>query len=143
MATYDEGVAGRSSEKVKVPPKATRRVLSPSYKARILKEYDALAVGEKGELLRREGLFSSQITEWRRVIDQQRTQALSRKRGPQPNPMRARVKELERENKQLQLELAKARKVIEVQGKLSALLEELSQGSAEDQREPTPSQHKE
>ncbi|KJE75758.1 hypothetical protein [Ferrimicrobium acidiphilum] len=138
MATYDETVENKTTQEVMVPPKATRRVLSPSYKARILKEYDSCPQGQKGELLRREGLFSSQITEWRRVIDQQSAKALSRKRGPKTNPERARLRELERENERLRLELAKSRKVIEVQGKLSALLEELSQGSAEDLREPTP-----
>ena len=72
------------------------------------------------------------------MIDQQSAKALSRKRGPKTNPERARLRELERENERLRLELAKSRKVIEVQGKLSALLEELSQGSAEDLREQTP-----
>ena len=115
MATYDETVENKTTQEVTVPPKATRRVLSPSYKARILKEYDACPQGGKGELLRREGLFSSQITEWRRVIDQQSAEALSRKRGPKPNPLRARVRELERENERLNAELEKSRKVIAVQ----------------------------
>ncbi|WP_298335190.1 hypothetical protein [Ferrimicrobium sp.] len=137
MATYDETVQDKTTQEVTVPPKATRRVLSPSYKARILKEYDACPQGGKGELLRREGLFSSQITEWRRVIDQQSAEALSRKRGPKANPLRARVRELEHENERLRSELEKSRRVIEVQGKLSVLLEELSRGSAEDQREQT------
>ncbi len=77
MATYDETVQDKATQEVTVPPKATRRVLSPSYKAGILKEYDACPQGQKGELLRREGLFSSQIAEWRRVIDQQSAEALS------------------------------------------------------------------
>ncbi|MHB8190438.1 MAG: hypothetical protein ACYDHP_08490 [Ferrimicrobium sp.] len=128
---------------VEVPPKATRRVLSPSYKAQILKEYDAAKMGEKGEILRREGLFSSQITEWRKVIEAQTAQSLSRKRGPKLNPALQRVKALERENQKLAAELAKARKVIEVQGKLSALLGELSQECAEEQREQTPSSEQE
>ncbi len=58
---------------------------------------------------------------WRRIIEAQSTEALSRKRGPKANPLWARVKELERENEKLTAELAKSRKVIEVQGKLSAL----------------------
>ena len=62
------------------------------------------------------------LLKWRRVIDQQSAKALSRKRGPKTNPERARLRELERENERLRLELAKSRKVIEVQGKLSALL---------------------
>jgi len=77
------------------------------------------------------------------VIDQQSAKALSRKRGPKTNPERARIRELEYENERLPLELAISRRVIEVQGKLSALLEELSQESAEDQREQTPPLSKE
>jgi len=137
MATYDETVENNTTQEVTLPPKATRRVLSPSYKARILKEYDACPQGGKGALLRREGLFSSQITEWRKIINQQSQEALSRKRGPKTNPLRAKVRELERENERLRSELAKSRRVIEVQGKLSVLLEELSLGSTEDQREQT------
>jgi transposase len=62
MATYDETVENKTTQEVMVPPKATRRVLSPSCKARILKEYDACPQRGKGALLRREGLLSSQIT---------------------------------------------------------------------------------
>ncbi len=109
-----------------VPPKATGRALFTSYKERILKEYDFCLQGQKGELLRREGLFTSQITEWRRVIDQQSAKTRSRKRGLKTNPERARVRELESVDEGRCVELAKSRKVIEVQGKLSALLEELS-----------------
>ena len=47
MATYDETVENKTTQEVMVPPKATRRVLSPSYKARILKEYDSLSPGTK------------------------------------------------------------------------------------------------
>ena len=82
MTTYDETVENKTTEEAKVPPKATIRVLSPSYKAGILKEYDLAPVGEKGEILRRKGLFSSQITEWRKIIETETTKSLSQKRGP-------------------------------------------------------------
>ncbi len=62
MATYDETGKNKTTQEVMVPPKATRRVLSASYKARIIKAYDSCPKGQKGALLRREGLFSSQIT---------------------------------------------------------------------------------
>jgi len=67
----------------------------------------------------------SRSPKWRRVIDQQSAKALSRKRGPKTNPERARIRELEYENERLRSQLAISRRVIEVQGKLSALLEEL------------------
>jgi transposase len=73
---------------------------------------------------------------WRKIIHQQSQEALSGKRGPKTNPLRVKARELERKNERLRSELAKSHKVIEVQGKLSALLEELSLGSAEDQQEP-------
>jgi hypothetical protein len=62
MATYDQTGKNKTTQEVMVPPKATRRVLSASYKARIIKAHDSCAKGQKGALLRREGLFSSQIT---------------------------------------------------------------------------------
>jgi len=81
--------------------------------------------------------FRPRSLKWRKIINQQSQEALSRKRGPKTNPLRAKVRELERENERLRSELVKSHKVIEVQGKLSVLLEELSLGSAEDQREQT------
>jgi len=93
----------------------------PELQGEDLKRVRRLPSG-KGALLQREGLFSSQITEWRKIINQQSQEALSRKRGPKTNPLRAKVRELERKNERLRSELAKSRRVIEVQGKLSALL---------------------
>ncbi|SHE55250.1 hypothetical protein SAMN02745225_00938 [Ferrithrix thermotolerans DSM 19514] len=58
---------------------------------------------------------------WRKIINQQSQEALSRSRGPKTNPLRGRVRELERGNEKLRSELAKSRKVISVQGKLSVL----------------------
>jgi transposase len=81
--------------------------------------------------------FRPRSPKWRKIINQQSQEALSRKRGPKTNPLRAKVRELEYENERLRSELAKSRRVIYVQGKVSALLEELSLGSTEDQREQT------
>ena len=110
------------------------RRFSASYKAAILAEYDTLKKGDKGALLRREGLYSSLLIEWRKQRDRGAMAELSKPSGRQAQDGRDReIARLEKENKRLSSELDKARKVIEVQGKLSALLEQLATDSAEDE----------
>jgi transposase len=106
------------------------RRYSAKYKAKILEEYEALDKAGKGALLRREGLYTSLISEWRKQRDRGALQALAKPAGrPLADPRDQQVARLRRENERLQAELAKARKVIEVQGKLSALLEQLATDS--------------
>lgn len=113
-----------------VPPKATRRRFAPEYKARILAEYERLGDGEKGALLRREGLYSSLISEWRKQAAAGAVEGLARKRGrPGPDAKDREIARLEADNERLRAELATKGKVIEVQGKVSALLEELSKSA--------------
>jgi len=109
-----------------------------AYKARILAEYDTLGKAEKGALLRREGLYSSLLTEWRRQRDRGAEEALARPSGRQATDSRNKeIARLKKDKEKLETELVKARKVIEVQGKLSALLEELATDSAPDERGET------
>jgi transposase-like protein len=118
------------SERAKGP-----RRFSAAYKARILAEYDTLKKAEKGALLRREGLYSSLLTEWRRQRDQGAEEALGRSAGRQAtDPRDKEIARLKKEKEKLEGDLTKARKVIEVQGKLSALLEELATDSAQGER---------
>lgn len=111
-----------------VSAKATRRQFSAAYKLRILEEADACKPhsGELGALLRREGLYSSNLRTWRRQRDEGALQGLSpKKRGRKAkaaNPLEARVSDLERENQRLQRQLKKAETIIEVQKKVSELL---------------------
>jgi transposase len=113
-----------------VPERATRRTYSAQYKLRILAEYERRDRDGKGALLRREGLYTSLISEWRKQRDQGALQALAGSPGrPPTDPREHELARLRRENARLQADLAKARKVIEVQGKLSALLEQLATGS--------------
>ena len=106
------------------------RRYSAGYKARILEEYERLDKAAKGALLRREGLYTSLISEWRKQRDRGALQALARPAGRQPaDPRDQQLARLRKENQRLQAEVAKARKVIEVQGKLSALLEQLATDS--------------
>ena len=103
-----------------------RRRFSAEYKLRIVREAQALArPGEIGELLRSEGLYSSLLTEWRRARDAGALEALARPRGPKPNPLEAENARLRRRAERAEAELSKARRVIEVQGNVSALLGEL------------------
>jgi transposase-like protein len=131
-------LAARHAEGVAEPPepevaeRATRRTYSAQYKLRILAEYERRDRDGKGALLRREGLYTSLISEWRKQRDQGALQALAGAPGrPPTDPREHELTRLRRENARLQADLAKARKVIEVQGKLSALLEQLATDSAE------------
>ena len=109
-----------------------------AYKLRILGEYQQLDKKGKGALLRREGLYTSLISEWRKQRDKGALEALSLPRGRPPADLLEReVERLRRENQRLEGELAKARQVMRVQGELSALLEELASESADVASEPT------
>jgi transposase-like protein len=111
--------------------RAQRRTFSHDYKLAILAEYDRCTEpGDKGALLRREGLYSSIITDWRR---QHREGSLvvtpGRSEGGRGGPSRSEVARLRAENERLKRKLAKAEAIIEVQGKVHALLEELSKSA--------------
>lgn len=109
-----------------VTPKAKRRGFSPSYKKKILAEVDAAAgTGRIGEILRREGIYSSALTGWRKERAAAVDSAFSQKRGPEPkrNPLTAENEKLRKQNLRLQEELRKAEIIIDVQKKLSLLLD--------------------
>ncbi len=92
--------------KIEVKPKAKRRYLTKEYKLEILQKYDSCTrTGEKGEILRREGLYSSTISEWRRHL-------LS------DNFENQQHHHLEVENQRLKRELEIAQKIIDVQKKI-------------------------
>jgi transposase len=113
-----------------VPERARRRTFTAKYKLEILAAYDAAADGEKGALLRREGLYSSHIDYWRRASDAGALAGLAAPRGRKPRDRQAeRITRLEREKQQLEQELAKARFVVDVQAKLHALLETISESA--------------
>lgn len=121
-----------------VPERARRRTFTAKYKLRVLAEYAAADDGEKGALLRREGLYSSHIVVWRRARDAGALAGLTAPRGRPGNDAAAeQIARLQAEKKQLELELAKARFVVDVQAKLHALLETIS-GSADTEPRSTP-----
>jgi transposase len=122
-----------------VPAKARSRTFSAAYKARIVAEYETLDKAGKGALLRREGLYSSLVIGWQVQRDRGARDALSAPVGrPAADPRDRQNALLRRENERLRAELDKARRVIEVQGKLSQLLGQLATDSPSSGREPTP-----
>ena len=126
-----EGTAGRAAPEGVADPELVerpkRRRFSAEYKLRILREAEACSrPGEIGALLRREGLYSSILSEWRKQREAGSLAALSRPRGrPKPNPLEAENARLRARAERAEVELQKARRVIEVQGNVSARLGEL------------------
>jgi transposase-like protein len=110
-----------------VTSKAKRRFFTAEYKKRILQETDACAeTGQIGALLRREGLYSSHLVEWRRLREQGALAGLEpRKRGPkgkERNPLADKLADQEREIARLKAENAKLHLICDVQKKVSQLL---------------------
>jgi transposase len=125
--------AGRVSDPdPEVPERAKRRRYPAKYKLEILAAYETLDRDGKGALLRREGLYTSLISEWRKQRDRGAIDALAAKPGRPPvDPVERENARLRQRVDRLEGDLERARKVIEVQGKLSALLEDLATDSAE------------
>jgi transposase-like protein len=109
------------------PDRPTRRHFSGPYKLAIVDEYEHAAdPGAKGAILRREGLYSSHIVEWRRAREAGALAALTpRTRPSRRTPQDVELERVRRRAERAEAELAKARLVIEIQGKASALLERL------------------
>lgn len=110
-----------------------RRTFTAAYKLRIVEEANAATEpGAVTALLRREGLYSSHLVEWRRLYRAGALSGLARPRGrPAPNPLAAENDRLRDTIDRLEARLVRAEKVIAVQGNVSALLRELSLGSAD------------
>ena len=109
-----------------VSTKAVRRRFTAAYKRRILQEADRCGRGEISALLRREGLYSTHLTIWRKQRESAEIAGLEpRKRGRKPvprNPLARDVERLRRENARLQKRLRQAETIIDVQKKLCDLL---------------------
>ena len=113
-----------------VPERARRRTFTAKYKLEVLAAYDAAPAGEKGAVLRRESLYSSHIVEWRRARDVGALAGLSQPRGrPKRDRQQERITHLEADKRRLEQDLAKANFVVDVQAKLHALLETISEGA--------------
>ena len=108
-----------------MPAKAERRRFTAAYRLGILKQADACKrPGELGALLRREGLYSSHLANWRRQREQGALRDMrGRRRGPTPRPIDPRVKQLEAENRRLERKLQRAETIIALQKKVAEILE--------------------
>ena len=106
---------------------AKRRSFTAKYKLEILAKAEACTKpGEVGELLRREGLYTSHLTYWRKQVRDGALKELGRPRGRKPADRRdQQIAELTRRAERAEAELDKAKKVIAIQGNLSALLEQM------------------
>ena len=120
-----------------VPAKARSRTYSASYKARILNEYESLDKAGKGALLRREGLYTSHIAEWRKARDVGARDGLASKARPRRSAEQAELEKLRRRNERLEAELERTKTALEITGKVHALLEQLSE-SADSDKKPKP-----
>lgn len=112
--------------------KRTRRHLSTEYKLRILAEADACQHGELGELLRREKLYSSQLTTWRKELAENGVEKLHKTiPGPKASktPEQKRVETLERENARLQQKLSAAEDCLSLQKKALSMLDRMNSGN--------------
>ena len=112
----DDAPVRMSKQDTEVAAKAERRRFSAEYKMRILEEAAASANGEIGALLRREGLYSSHLTTWRRQQKAGQLAGLApKKRGPKADPQAEELKRLRRENERLQVRLQQAEAIIDAQ----------------------------
>jgi transposase len=126
MASTQKTSTPPASPDPEIRPKAVRTQWSARDRLRILEAADACPPGELGALLRREGIYSSHLSRWRRQRAQGELAALEPKRRAEPSPetraQAAELTRLQRENQRLQAKLAQAEVIIDVQKKLATLL---------------------
>jgi transposase-like protein len=118
----------------------TRRSFTAEYKHRIVAAYDELPHGsaERGAMLRREGLYTSHISEWRKQRDTAALEGLSHKpRPPKRTPEQIELEKLRRRNERLEKELDNTKLALEITGKVHALLEKLSESADTDKPSTT------
>ena len=126
----DDGVVSPRSDRPK------RRTFTAEYKTQVLAEYDAADHGERGAILRREALYSSHITEWRKAAQAGAATALGpRTRGSRDRRDRE-IEQLRVRAKKAEAELVKTRAALDLVGKAHALLETLSESTGLAKRPP-------
>ena len=127
---HDEAVGDETPE---LPDRPRRRSFSLEYKLRIVAEYDAcVGDGDKGALLRREGLYSSHVVEWRRVRDNAAAAGLAGSKRSKANPDAAALVKAQKKIERLEEDLAKHKLALEIAGKAHALLEMLAESATDE-----------
>lgn len=124
MSEEPNGKVSEQMPNTEVVAKAKRRQFTAEYKLRILRELDvSQGSGETGAVLRREGLYSSHLTSWRRQRERGELDGLApQKRGPKPDPQAVELARLQRENERLRERLRQAELIIDVQKKVAQML---------------------
>src|SRR6266545_7347431 len=126
MFENSNGKVKEEMPKTEVVANAKRKRFTAAEKLRILREADACqGTGEVGALLRREGIYSSYLTTWRKQREAGELDGLApQKRGPKPDPQAIELARLRRENERLQERLRRAELIIQVQKKVAQMLGE-------------------
>lgn len=131
-ALHDGADTGVVDAKPDPAARPRRRSFTAEYKARILDEYDGLPVGsdQRGALLRREGLYTSHIAEWRKARDAGAREGLAAKARPRKRSAeQVELEKLRGVNERLEAELERTKLALEIAGKAHALLEMLSESA--------------
>ncbi len=118
-----------------VAARVSRRRFTAAEKARILEEYESASTIERAAICRRERIYSSHISNWRK--QRASGKPLEAKRGRKADPQAAEITQLRKKNVELEKRLAKAEQVIDVQGKVYALLRAVA-GESADQMDLPP-----
>ncbi len=134
LEARDTGAMTSNDRSDDPPAKPKRRTFTADYKLSILGAYEAADAHERGAILRREGLYSSHISEWRKARDRGR---LAGRRRPRRTAAQTEADKLRRKNEQLEAELARTKLALEIAGKASALLELLSESADTDPKSTT------
>lgn len=122
---------GVTDDDIDPAAKPTRRSFSAEYKAEIVAEYDSHPKGseERGAILRREGLYTSHISEWRKQAEAGAREGLARKSRKRRSAEEIELERLRRQNERLAAELKRTQTALEITGKVHALLEQLSESA--------------
>ena len=130
--------AGPVTDDGAVSPRAERprrRAFTAEYKLQFLAEYEAAEPGQRGALLRREGLYSSHLVEWRRARDAGALAGLAAQpRAGKRTPEQVELERLRRDKAKVEAELARTKAALDVVGKAHALLELLSESADDETR---------
>jgi transposase-like protein len=135
MSSKSTSRNGQSSDS-EVEPRVTRRRFTAAEKARILQAYEEGSAIERAALCRRERIYSSHIASWRKQLSSGKP--LDAKRGAKPNPLGVENTRLKKEIITLEKRLAKAEQVLDIQGKVYAVLQAVA-GKSADELESPPS----
>ena len=127
-----------AAEQADPAPRPSRRVFTPEYKLAMVAEYENAPNGEKGAILRREGLYSSHIIEWTRARDAGRlggnlAESATPAKRAKKSAEQVELEKLRRQNDKLTSDLTKTRMALDIMGKAHALLEQLSESAANDE----------